>query len=301
MRCDLKHLSTFVAVAEELNFHRAAERLSMAQPAVSRIVLEMEERIGAKLLERTTRKVRLTESGRYLLEEAQEILRRVDVAESTVRLLASGTKARLRIGYTTITGHSLVPDITREFRITNPDVQLELTYLTSPAQRDKILQGEIDLGFIEGAFQSSEIESRPVARHKLVALLPPGHPLTEKRALTIEDLAKEELIMGSTSEWPTFRRIVIDAFQKAGQVLSIGQEASSLTGILGLVTAGVGITLFCGMPRFCGEHMIVPRPIITHPPVTVETHLAWRRASISGAMRRFVDTSLAVGKHYMIG
>ena len=173
MRCDLKHLTTFVAVAEELNFHRAAERLSMAQPAVSRIVLEMEERMGAKLLERTTRKVRLTESGRYLLEEAQEILRRVDVAESTVRLLASGTKARLRVGYTTITGHSLVPDIAREFRITNPEVQLELTYLTSPAQRDKILQGEIDLGFIEGAFQSSEIESHPVARHKLVALLPP--------------------------------------------------------------------------------------------------------------------------------
>lgn len=301
MRYDLKHLSTFVAVAEELNFHRAAERLTMAQPAVSRIVLEMEERMGAKLLERTTRKVRLTESGRYLLEEAQDILRRVDVAESTVRLLASGTKAILRIGYTTITGHSLVPDITREFRITNPEVQLDLTYLTSPAQRDKILQGEIDLGFIEGAFQSSEIESRPVARHKLMALLPPNHPLAEKRALTIEDLAREELIMGSSSEWPTFRRIVSDVFQKAGQVLTIGQEASSLTGILGLVTAGVGITVFCGMPRFCGEHAIVPRPIITDPPVIVETHLAWRRASISGAMRRFVDTSLTVGKNYMIG
>jgi DNA-binding transcriptional LysR family regulator len=301
MRYDLKHLSTFVAVAEELNFHRAAERLTMAQPAVSRIVLEMEERLGVKLLQRTTRKVRLTESGRYLLEEAQDILRRVDVAESTARLLASGTKAILRVGYTTITGHSLVPDITREFRIANREVQLELTYLTSPAQRDKILQGEIDLGFIEGAFQSSEIESRPVARHKLVALLPPNHPLAERRSLTIEDLAREELIMGSSSEWPTFRRIVIDAFQKAGQVLTIGQEASSLTGILGLVTAGVGVTVFCGMPRFCGEHAIVPRPIITDPPVIVETHLAWRRASISGAMRRFVDTSLAVGRNYMIG
>ena len=123
MRYDLKHLSTFVAVAEELNFHRAAERLTMAQPAVSRIVLELEDRLGVKLLERTTRKVRLTESGRYLLEEAQEILGRIDIAENTVRLLASGTKAILRIGYTTITGHSLVPDITREFRQSNPDVR----------------------------------------------------------------------------------------------------------------------------------------------------------------------------------
>jgi DNA-binding transcriptional LysR family regulator len=299
VRYDLKHLSTFVAVAEELNFHRAAERLTMAQPAVSRVVLELEDRLGVKLLERTTRKVRLTESGRYLLEEAQEILSRIDIAENTVRLLASGTKAILRIGYTTITGHSLVPDITREFRQSNPDVRLELTYLHSPAQRDKILQDEIDLGFIEGSFQSSEIETRPVARHRLVALLPPSHPLAAKTALTIEDLAKEQLVMGTNAEWPTFRRIVIDAFQSAGQVMTVAQEASSITGILGLVTAGVGITIFTGMPRFCGENAIVARPVVTDPPVIVETHLAWRRASISGAMRRFIETSQKVGKSYM--
>ncbi len=97
-----------------------------------------------------------------------------------MRLLASGTKAILRIGYTTITGHSLVPDITREFRMLNPDVRLDLTYLTSPVQRDRILQDEIDLGFIDGSFQSSEIESRPVAHHRLMALLPPNHPLAAK-------------------------------------------------------------------------------------------------------------------------
>jgi DNA-binding transcriptional LysR family regulator len=299
VRYDLKHLSTFVAVAEELNFHRAAERLTMAQPAVSRVVLELEDRLGVKLLERTTRKVRLTESGRYLLEEAQEILSRIDIAENTVRLLASGTKAILRIGYTTITGHSLVPDITREFRKSNPDVRLELTYLHSPAQRDKILQDEIDLGFIEGSFQSSEIETRPVARHRLVALLPPSHPLAARTALTIEDLAREQLVMGTNAEWPTFRRIVIDAFQSAGQVMTVAQEASSITGILGLVTAGVGITIFTGMPRFCGESAIVARPVVTDPPVIVETYLAWRRASISGAMRRFIETSESVGKSYM--
>jgi LysR family transcriptional regulator, benzoate and cis,cis-muconate-responsive activator of ben and cat genes len=160
MRYDLKHLSTFVAVAEELNFHRAAERLTMAQPAVSRIVVELEDRLGVKLLERTTRRVRLTEPGRYLLEEAQAILDRIDVAENTVKLLATGTKAILRIGYTTITGHSLMPDITREFRKSNPDVRLELTYMTSPVMRDRILQDEIDLGFVVGSFQNSEIESR---------------------------------------------------------------------------------------------------------------------------------------------
>lgn len=299
MRYDLKHLSTFVAVAEELNFHRAAERLTMAQPAVSRIVLELEERLGVRLLERTTRKVRLTESGRYLLAEAREILGRIDVAENTVRLLATGTKAILKIGYTTITGHALVPDIAREFRRANPDVRLELTYLHSPAQRDKILQDEIDFGFIEGSFQSSEIESRPVAHHRLVALLPPEHPLAAKHSLTIEELAREQLVMGTYAEWPTLRRIVVDAFQSAGQVMTVAQEAPSLVGILGLVTAGVGITIFTGMPRFCGEQAITPRPIVTHPPVVVESHLAWRRASISSAMRRFIETSQKVGKSYL--
>jgi DNA-binding transcriptional LysR family regulator len=300
MRYDFKHLSTFVAVAEELNFHRAAERLTMAQPAVSRIVLELEERLGVKLLDRTTRKVRLTEPGRYLLEEAQEILGRIGVAENTVRLLASGTKAILRIGYTTITGHSLVPEIAREFRQANPEVRLELTYLTSPAQRDKILQDEIDFGFIEGSFQSSEIESRRVATHRLVALLPPNHALAARRFLTIEDLAREQLVLGTSTEWPTFRRIVTDAFQKAGQVMTVGQEASSLTGILGLVTAGVGITIFCGMPRFCGEHAIVPRPLVTTPPVLVETHLAWRRTSNRSAMRRLIETAERVGSRHFV-
>jgi DNA-binding transcriptional LysR family regulator len=295
----LKHLSTFVAVAEELNFHRAAERLTMAQPAVSRIVLELEERLDVKLLERTTRKVRLTESGRYLLEEAREILERIDIAENTTRLLASGTKAILRIGYTTITGHSLVPDITREFRLANPDVRLELIYLHSPAQRDKILQDEIHFGFIEGSFQSSEIETRPVAHHRLVALLPPKHPLAGKDALTIDDLAREHLVMGTYAEWPTLRRIVVDAFQSAGQVMTVAQEAPSLVGILGLVTAGVGITIFTGMPRFCGDHFIAPRPIVADPPVIVESYLAWRRASISSAMRRFIETSQRVGRAYL--
>jgi LysR family transcriptional regulator, benzoate and cis,cis-muconate-responsive activator of ben and cat genes len=170
--------------------------------------------------------------------------------------------------------------------------------MTNPAQRDRILQDDVDFGFIEGSFQSSEIESVPVARHRLVALLSPNHPLAAKDALTIEELAGEQLVMGTNVEWPTLRRIVVDTFQRAGQVMSVGQEASSLTGILGLVTAGVGITVFCGMPRFCGENTIAARPIITDPQVVVETHLAWRRTSITTATRRFIETSQKVGKAY---
>ena len=297
MRHDLRHLSTFVAVAEELNFHRAAERLTMAQPAVSRIVQELEHRLGVRLFERTTRRVRLTEAGRYLLTESQDVLARVDAAEITARLLASGTKAILRIGYTTIGGHALVPDIVRSFRSSDPEVRLELTYMTSPMQRDRILQDEIDLGFIDGSFQSTEIESCLVARHGLMALLPPGHPLAAQDALTVEDIAGETLVMGTRSEWPTFRRFVVEVFQSAGHVLHAAQEASSLTGILGLVTAGVGVTLFCGVPRFCVGGAIVARPVLTDR--YIETHLAWRRAGLSSAIHRFIEASQRVSESHL--
>lgn len=295
MHFDLKHLTTFVAVAEDLNFHRAAERLGTTQPAVSRMVQELELGLGVKLMERTTRSVQLTEAGRYLLGESRETLSRLDIAKRTVRMLDTGTKGILRIGYTTITGHSLVPDISLAFRNENPEIKLDLVYYSSPAQRDLLIRDEIDIGFLIGSFKSSEIETRLIATHPVVALLPPDHALCEKEELTVADLVKEPLIIGTDAEWPTFRHIVVDMFQKEGHILHIAQEATSMLGILGLVTAGMGVTLFCGRPRFCGKETVVSRPIRTKSPVIVETHIAWKRSKTNKIMHHFIATSQAVG------
>lgn len=123
----------------------------------------------------------------------------------------------------------------------------------------------------------------------------PGPAPRCEGCLTIEELAGEQLVMGTNVEWPTLRRIFIDAFQREGQVMSVGQEASSLTGILGLVTACVGLTV-CGMPRFCRDNAIAARPFITDPQVVVETQLAWRRTSINAAMHRFIRDEPEGGK-----
>jgi LysR family transcriptional regulator, benzoate and cis,cis-muconate-responsive activator of ben and cat genes len=129
-----------------------------------------------------------------------------------------------------------------------------------------------------------------------MAPLSPGQPLSTKEYITVEDLARESLVMGSSSEWPTFRRVVVDMFQNAGLVMTVDQGASSLTGVLGLETAGVGITVSCGGPHFCVGSVIEARPIVAVPRTTVETHLAWRRSSVSGAMRRFVETIDLIGR-----
>jgi len=129
--------------------------------------------------------------------------------------------------------------------------------------------------------------------------LPPDHPLCEKAELTVADLIKEPLIIGTDAEWPTFRRIVVDMFQKEGHIIQVAQEATSLLGILGLVTAGMGITIFCGLPRFCGSEAIVSRPIRTKTPVIVETHVAWKRSKTSKTIHRFVATSQKVGRRQL--
>ena len=149
-------------------------------------------------------------------------------------------------------------------------------------------------GFVDGQFQSSEIESCPVARHRLMALLPCQHPLAAKSAVTVEELSSEDLVMGTNSRMadaaPHCRRGL-----PALRACPVGRTGGlqSDRGILGLVMAGVGITVFCGVPRFCGE-AIAARPLT--PETLVETHLNWRRKGLNDAMRRFVETSQRMAK-----
>lgn len=301
MQFDIKHLKVFVAVAEELNFHRAAERLLIAQPAVSRIITELEQRLGVKLLERTTRMVRLTESGRYLLQEAHELLKRVSHVDNNLRLLASGTNAILQIGYTTINGHELVPEVLAHFATTTPETKVQLHYLSAPAQRDRIITGELDGGFMEGSFQSSDIATALAARYRLMALMGKGHPLAGQPTVTVDDLLGESIIMGTNQDWPTLRRIVQDAFQSAGRVLSVHQEAPTLTSILGLVATGAGVTLFPGVPLYCRGGPLEARPLMGSPAPIVESHFAWRRFNSGIAVQRFRDSvrAVAVGKQHL--
>lgn len=289
MQYEIRHLRVFVAVAEELNFHHAAERLNMTQPAVSRIIGELEERLGVRLLERTTRMVRLTDPGRYLMAEAQDILGRVTHAGNNVRSIAAGTRAILRLGFTTINGHALVPDVVKHFLDRNPEVRVDLVYAPAPIQRDRILTGDLDGGFMEGSFQSVEISTQLATRHRLMAIMHRSHPLASQQVLRVADVADQRLILGRNEDWPTMRRIITEAFQGEGHIVKAYLEAQTLTIILGMVSAGMGLTLFSGVPRFVGGDLVA-RPVVTTPAVLVETHFAWRRANANAALRRFRDS-----------
>ncbi|MFT5067694.1 MAG: DNA-binding transcriptional LysR family regulator [Reinekea sp.] len=297
---ELKHLRALVAVGEELNFHRAADRLRISQPAVSRLIKELENRIEAILVDRTTRKVTLTRAGEFFSNEARDILRHAEMAETTARSYSEGVNSLLRIAYMNLAGHALVPDIVQRFSDKHPSVRCELSYLTSPLQRVKVENGDIDLGFIVGPFQSNEISSKVVAQHPLMVLLPGTHPLASKTELTVHDLAGVPLILGTVEEWPTLRSIIDDVFDSDCVKLSICQEASSLTGILGLVTNGLAPTIFCGVPRFCVEPAIIARRLVSNKVQYVASNMIWRKRGMTISLRKFIETAEEVSKDYLV-
>ncbi|QRG08956.1 LysR family transcriptional regulator [Xanthobacter dioxanivorans] len=289
MKYELRHLSAFVAVAEELSFHRAAERLHLAQPAVSRTVRELEERIGVALLWRSTRVVRLTEAGRQFLVDAKALLGSVRKAEERAQLIASGTLATLRIGYTTINGHTFVADTVRDYLEQNPHVRVELTFQSAPRQRDMLLENQLDFAFLEYSYQNPAIDSLAVARHRLHALMHPDHPLAARAELTLADLVEHHFVIGTQEEWPTMRAIIAAAFDRQGLTMPSGIEASSLTGILGLVTSGLAYTIFCGVPRFCGGEEICIRSLAGGSEMEAQSYLSWRRNDLTKKMEQFID------------
>ena len=294
MLYELRHLAVFIAVAEELSFRRAAERLGIAQPAVSRLVAELEARLAVTLLRRTTRSVALTEPGRYFLDEARAILERVERSTATSRGLASGSHGRLAVTYMSIAAHTVVPEVVKAYRARHSGVGLELTYMGSEGQRDAVMRGAVDVGFVVGPFHSPEIDGRLVSRHRLVAIMPVGHRLADRAALTPADLEGEPLIVGPRNDWGAFRRLMTEVFEAAGAVPTIVLEATSITALFGLVASGQGIIVFAGFPRQYDPAVLVPKPILTDCHPWLETHLVWRRDTLNPAVGPFIGTALAV-------
>lgn len=293
---ELRHLAVLVAVAEELSFRRAAERLGMAQPAVSRLIAELESRLGVTLLKRTTRSVSLTEPGRYFLAEAKDILARVERTAETSRGLASGAFGKLTVAYMLIAAHTLVPQVVSAYRERHRAVGLTLSYMGTEHQREALLRGAVDVGFTVGPFHSPEIDGRLIGRHRLIALLPAGHRLADRAAVTPFDLAAEPLIMGPRHDWGAFRRVLTEVFDAAGVVPNIALEATSLTALFGLVAQGLGIMVFAGFPRQYDRRVVVPKPILTSRHDHLETHLVWRRDSLNPAVAPFVQIALTTAR-----
>ena len=246
VRLELRHLRYFVAVAEELSFTRAAERLHIAQPPLSTQVRQLEEELGAQLFVRDKRRVYLTQPGREMLERARAILAATAEAKEAVRRTATGETGELRLGYVTSAMFTeVLPGVIRRFQKRYPRIQLHLHEVPSVEQLYALHNRELDVGILRRPDMSipSGVRMEEWYQAPLVAALPKAHRLAARDSLRIADLKDEPLILFPRQSGIGLYWRVVDLCIKAKFRPRIARETRDYAVMIGLVSAGVGIAL----------------------------------------------------------
>jgi DNA-binding transcriptional LysR family regulator len=274
---ELSQLRCFVAVAEELHFGRAAERLNMTQPPLSRQIRLLEHQVGTQLLERTSRAVRLTAAGRSFLPDAARILRLAEEAAASARRMASGAAGSLAIGYTASVGYGLLPSLVREIRSKAPGVRLTLKEMVSNAQLEALDARQIDLGLLRPPVEHGELATLPCSQESLVAAIPESAVADWPARPTLAAFDRQPFLMYSPYEARYFHHLLTNLFEHAGVQPDIVEYVSQIHSMLALVRAGMGVALIpeaAAMLRFEG---VVYLPVTTRPKKPVTLLFAFRK------------------------
>jgi DNA-binding transcriptional LysR family regulator len=277
-------------VAVELSFRRAAERLAIDQSALSRRIRQLEDLLGYQLIRRTTREVSLTAAGEVFHERTRLMSNQIATAVRAAEIAAEGRSGLLRIGYMSFAAIEIMPQIVRKFTARYPDIELELQYLRTQGQKIELSRNNMDAGFLLGPFSHPQYETRLLVSEPPVAILSAQHRLATRQSLTIKEIANYPLVLGTTAEWDSYRLFVEDMFSREGLEFRVGYEASNALGILGLVSSGLGVSIYSqGIARF------QPRTIMTKPISDchdrISTLLAWNRAYKTPALMNFVEVA----------
>jgi DNA-binding transcriptional LysR family regulator len=241
---ELSRLRCFLSVAEVLSFRGAADRLNVAQPAISRAVQRLEAEIGFPLLERSTRRVSLTPAGALLAHEANAALDQLARGLAAARQLHAGTAGEIVVAYGNQAASGVMLDLVMAFRGAFPDAQVGLYSLSSDEQWAALRDGSIDLGFLLTAACREGLRHLIVARERFVVLVAAGHPFASKPSVRLRTLADMPFVLGTAKRWGTFRSLVDDACKRAGFDPQIIEEADDAPLLLQLVALGRGVTLY---------------------------------------------------------
>ena len=284
---ELRHLRYFVAVAEELHFRRAAERLHVSQPPLSQQIRALEAELGVTLFERNRRRVELTAAGAALLTEARAILSHVDHAVDLTQRVARGEAGALAIGFVGSAMYGRLPDVVRAFHAERPAVQLRLREFPTGDALSALAEGRIDVGVVRPAQVEAGIEIDVVQREEVLAALPAGHPLAGRQAISLSDLGGEAFVMLARREAPGLFGALDAAMVELGVAPREVQEVTELRTVLGLVSAGVGVSVVPASVAGSERSGVVFVPLKGRPP-TVQLALAWRSADDSPTLRAFL-------------
>ncbi|RRW47918.1 LysR family transcriptional regulator [Pseudomonas luteola] len=288
---ELRHLRYFVAVADELHFGRAAELLGISQPPLSQQIQALEEELGARLFERTNRRVALTEAGRLFLDEARQVLAQVDKATDIARRAQRGELGELQVGFTVSAPFiATVPRSIFNFRQRFPAVHLALQEMSSREQTEALMDRKLQVGLIRPITMSDALVSIELFREPLVAVMRADHPLALQthESIAIKQLAEEPFVYFPRTYGTGLYDQLISLSQQAGFSPRIVQEARETTIIIGLVAAGLGVSVLPATYRRMHIEGVVYRTLVDEG-ATSALWLIHRRDERSPLARAFIE------------
>lgn len=280
---ELKQLRSFIMVASELHFGRAAVRLNMTQPPLSRQMQQLEEELGVQLFSRTSRVVQLTPAGRTFLVEAQKLIQQSEAAGQAARRTAQMNCGVVNVGMIGATTYSFLPRLLVKARTELPNIMMNFREMTSPEQLEELALNRIDIGLVRLFSEHGDYLTACVMREKMALALPIGHPLASRRRPQLAQIDGEPFIMYSP-EARYFHNLLTSVFRTAGIHPQYVQQMSQAQSILAMVSTGLGLAIVPeGTQNACFDNVVF-RPIDLGSNITADLHAVWRNDNNNPAL-----------------
>lgn len=289
---ELHQLRCFVMVAEELHFGRAAKRLFMTQPPLSRQIQMLERSLGVMLFERSNRNVQLTVAGQHFLRDARHVLAYTEQAGTAARRLARGEAGQLLLGFTAVSGYSLIPGLLGHAAQQLPDVGFELHEMVSGAQSKALAANMIDVGFVRRPALPAGFASQLVCSEPLLVVMSNAHPLAQQTTIALADLDQQPFVMYSPDEGRYFYDCIVGLFAMAGVSPRYLHYLGQTHSILGLVRAGLGLAIVPAAARELYLGHLQFRPIEGAQP-RAEVYMVSRSDNDNPVLPPFLRTAQA--------
>ncbi len=294
---ELRHLRYFVAVAEEENVSRAALKLHVSQPGISRQIRDLEDEIGFQLFERSAKSLRLTGAGKVFLPEAKAVLQHAEDAVKKARAAISATHGEIHVGYAPSLTVQILPPTLRGFQGKFPNVRVALHDLSTEEMLTQLRSGKLSVALMVRLEQKmlNGLDFQELTRYPMRVAVAPKHPLAKLKAISLAQLAREPIIAYSREDYPEYHAMLAKIFAPAGRMPRIAEEHDGVSGIVLAVESGSGFAL---VPS-CVECMVGPRlkliPLAAEVP-EVPVIAAWKKEMLTEPAKQFIATAVAVSK-----
>ncbi|MBT9431023.1 LysR family transcriptional regulator [Candidatus Sodalis endolongispinus] len=295
---DQKSLTSFVVLAEELQFSRAAKRLYVTQSALSQQIARLEKQLWVELFERTKRSVRLSECGHVFLPEAQKVINDMATAAETARRAARGQVGKIAIAYVDAAPFSLLSPLVMHFRKTFPDVELVLHEMTSAEQFDALQDDRIDIGLLLPLYEAEWMRSATLLREPYVVAMHEAHDLAAQPEIHIRALIQEKFLFTSKQKAKYIYSNWDAIFARHGMLPIVVQEVNQLHALLSLVVAGMGMAFLPLSVAQNNNHGVVYRPIGGIDSPSAQLNIAWRDGRNNTLIGHFIHTARQVSARF---